>query len=185
MADIIRGTTPSYIVDFADSGVDVPPTIPDLVPLDVTANGQYLPTGHDGFSEVNVNVPTGGGGGLTLLDTIEVNGVRGVRVDIDTSWFDDWDYVAIIPNLTFSASDWIYLVADATTGGNTYADRRTSAVPSQAVFISRAVGTISVTWFNGRQAAGYMSPSYLYWYMYYASTTMTGTIKIYGIKVTS
>ena len=163
--------------------VNVPPTVPDLVQLDVTANGQYLPTGHDGFDEVVVNVPTGGGGGLTLIDTIEVNGVRGVQVDIDASWFDDADYVVLVPDLTFSASDWLYVIADATSGGNAYADKRTSAVPSQAVFISRAVGTISVTWLNGRQVAGYMSPSYLYWYMYYASTTMTGTIKIYGIKV--
>lgn len=37
--------------------VDVPPTVPDLVPLDATANGKYLPTGHDGYSQVNVAVP--------------------------------------------------------------------------------------------------------------------------------
>lgn len=165
--------------------VDVPSQAPVLDSLSVTANGIYTPSaGIDGFNEVVVDVPTGGGGGLTLIDTIEVNGVRGVQVDIDASWFDDYDYVLLVPELTFSASDWLYVIVDATSGGNAYADRRTSAVPSQAVFISRAVGTISVTWLNGRQVAGYMSPSYLYWYLYYASTTMTGTIKIYGIKVT-
>ena len=171
---------------YSQVNVAVPAPAPVLASLSVTENGAYTPaSGVDGFNEVNVNVPTGGGGGLTLLDTIEVNGVRGVQTNIDTSWFDDFDYVLLVPDLTFSASDWLYIVADATSGGNTYADKRTSAVPSQAVFISRAVGTISVTWLNGRQVAGYMSPSYLYWYMYYASTTMTGTIKIYGIKVTS
>ena len=169
---------------FSEVNVDVPATVPVLDSLSVTANGTYTPSaGIDGFNEVVVNVPTGGGGGLTLLDTIEVNGVNGVQVDIDATWFDDADYVLLVPDLTFSASDWLYVIADATSGGNTYADRRTSAVPSQAVFISRAVGTISVTWLNGRQVAGYMSPSYLYWYLYYASTTMTGTIKIYGIKI--
>ena len=148
----------------------------------ITQNGTYDVTNK---ASVVVNVPTGGGGGLMLIDTIEINGVRSVQTDIDASWFDDYDYVLLVPELTFSASDWLYVIADATSGGNAYADKRTSAVPSQAVFISRAVGTISGTWLNGRQAAGYISPSYLYWYLYYASTTMTGTIKIYGIKVTA
>lgn len=149
---------------------------------EITQNGTYDVTNK---ASAVVNVPTGGGSGLTLLDTIDVNGVRSVQTDIDASWFDDYDYVLLVPELTFSASDWLYVIADATSGGNAYADKRTSAVPSQAVFISRAVGTISGTWLNGRQTAGYISPSYLYWYLYYASTTMTGTIKIYGIKVTA
>ena len=167
--------------------VDVPETIPDLVSLDVTANGQYLPTGHDGFSEVNVNVPTGGGGGLTLLDTIDVNGVRGVQVDIDASWFDDADYVLLVPDLTFSASDWLYVIADATSGGNDYTQRVASVGINQGVALSMVSGHVVGAWFKDgtNRPSTYIPQSYLYWYMYYASTTMTGTIKIYGIKVTS
>ena len=164
--------------------VDVPPTIPDLVPLDVTANGQYLPTGHDGFSEVNVNVPTGGGGGLTLLDTIEVNGVNGVQVDIDATWFDDADYVSIVPNVVASASDWPYVTLDSTTGG-AYASRTPVVDSSYGIVLIKTESTYRGVWFRKSVAPVNVVPqSYVYLYMYYAPTTMTGTIKIYGIKVT-
>ena len=40
-----------------------------------------------------------------LFPEEDVNGVNGVQVDIDASWFDDADYVLLVPDLTFSASD--------------------------------------------------------------------------------
>ena len=200
--------------------VDVPPTVPDLVPLDVTANGQYLPTGHDGYSQVDVavpipepvteplsvtengtytpsagidgfnevvvNVPTGGSGDLTLLDTIEVNGVNGVRVDIDASWFDNADYVVLVPDLTFSASNWLYIVNDATTGGG-YAPQSASANFTLPLFVYQLSESVyKGAWFRGNSTVQVYNSiaSYLYWYLYTASNTMTGTIKVYGIKVT-
>lgn len=166
--------------------VSVPEIIPDLVPLDVTENGQYLPTGHDGYSEVNVNVPTGGGSGLTLIDTINVNGVNGVQVDIDATWFDTYDYVVMVPDIIFSALDWPYLVQDATTGGD-YGARVTAMGLHNSIVLNPLQGQLWFCWFrehNSRPLLGVVV-SYLYWYLYGSNNTMTGTIKVYGIKVTA
>lgn len=49
---------PSEGVDgFSDVSVNVPPTIPDIEPLTVTANGTYTAEG-DGFNPVTVNIDT-------------------------------------------------------------------------------------------------------------------------------
>lgn len=176
------------VVNKASAVVNVPSQAPVLDSLSVTQNGTYTPAaGVNGFDEVVVNVPTGGGGGLTLIDTIEVNGVRGVQTNIDTSWFDDYGYVLLVPDLTFSASDWLYIVADATSGGNDYAPRATSVGISQGVTLGMVSGHVVGAWFKDgtNRPSAYTPQSYLYWYMYYVSTTMTGTIKIYGIKVTA
>lgn len=166
--------------------VDVPAPAPVLDSLSVIENGTYVPSaGVDGFDEVVVNVPTGGGGGLTLLDTIDVDGVNGVQVDIDATWFDDADFVIMVPDLTFSTSDWLYVIADSTNFNNSYAEKAGAVVPSQAFFLTRISNVVYGTWINGRITSGYTPTSYLYWRLYYASVTMTGTIKIYGIKVTS
>lgn len=155
---------------------------PDLRPLSVSENGTYQPDDFDGYSDVTVDVPVG----LVLIDTIEVNGVNGVQTDIDMSWFDDYDYIMMVPDLTFSALDWPYLVQDVTTEGE-YGSRVLSLGLHNNVILNPLQGQLWFCWFresNIRPMLGTVV-SYLYWHLYSASNTMTGTIKVYGIKVTA
>ena len=152
-----------------------------LTSLNVTTNGIYTPpSGFDGFDSVNVNVPSN----LVLIDTVEVNGVNGIQTDINMSWFDTYDYVVMVPNLTFSTSDYLYVIADGTDFNNSYTEKVRSVVPSQALFLNRISNVVYGAWNNGRITSGYKPTSYLYWRIYYSNSTMTGTIKIYGVKLT-
>lgn len=165
-------------VGFSEVVVDVEPA---LESLSVTENGLYLPeSGIDGFDRVSVDIPVG----LVLIDTIEVNGVNGVRTDIDLAWFDTYDYVVMVPDLTFSRNDWPYIVQDATTGGG-YAMSMSSMGVQQSLFLGMTGSKLWGTWFRDPQMRPqpYEPVSYLYWYLYGSNNTMTGTIKIYGIKV--
>lgn len=54
------------VVDKASAVVNVPTPEPDLVDITITENGTYTHSGHDGYDEVTVSVPTG-----TSVDVIE------------------------------------------------------------------------------------------------------------------
>ena len=153
-----------------------------LTSLSVTTNGTYSPpSGFDGFDSVNVNVPNN----LVLIDTIEVNGVNGIQTDIDMSWFDTYNYIMMTPDLTFSSNDWFYITSDATTGGG-YASLMPSVGSQQSIFLGMTGSKLWGAWFRDPQMRPqpYEPVSYLYWYLYNANSKMTGTIKIYGVKLT-
>ena len=163
--------------------VDVPIPTFQTEEKTINANGVYYPSaGKDGVSKVTVDVPVG----LVLIDTVEVNGVNGVQVDIDATWFDDFDFVIMVPDLTFSALDWPYIVQDATTGGS-YAERMASLGGGQCVLLNVVNDVLWAVWFKdaSNRPQAYTPQEYLYWYLYGSNNTMTGAIKVYGIKVTS
>ena len=153
-----------------------------LTSLNVTTNGIYTPpSGFDGFNNINVNVPNN----LVLIDTIEVNGVNGIQTDINMSWFNTYDYVVMVPDLTFSRNDWAYIAQDTTTGG-AYAMSMPSIGSQQSMFLGMTGSKLWGAWFRDSQSRPnpFEPVSYLYWHLYSANNTMTGTIKIYGIKLT-
>ena len=83
---------PSEGVDGYDSvTVVVPPTIPDIEPLTVTANGTYTAEG-DGFNPVTVNVPGFKATGSFVAST------TGTGCTLDTGR-DDWTYLLITPRV--------------------------------------------------------------------------------------
>lgn len=132
----------------------------------------------------------GQGGGLPELQTFTVTASSSCQIDIDSSWFDNYDCVVILPDITLSSSDWIYLACDATSSSSfTNGSIATMVQPFYATYVcKRNNGKYVVTWFRGFGSAAvdavlmFDVSSYLYYYTYVASKTMTGTFKVYGIK---
>lgn len=129
----------------------------------------------------------GGGGGLSLLDTITVSAVNGVRIDIDPTWFTSYTFVMIVPDLTYSASDWMYVANDAMSGGQYTGGSWPGLGARFSAIIRTKTSGYSAVWFkdetgNGITAA-YPVTEYLYWHLYASNKTMTGTFKIYGIPL--
>lgn len=133
------------------------------------------------------DVSGGGGGGLVTLATFTPEAVRAVKIDIDSTWFDTYDYVMIVPNLTYSASDWLYIVADQTSGGAYTAGSWAGLTQHYSMIVRAQNGGYSGVWFKGDTGnptnVFFNVQNYFYWYMYTASTTMTGTLTVYGVKV--
>lgn len=132
----------------------------------------------------------GGGGGLTHLATYTVNAERSIQIDIDPAWLS-YDVLLIVPNITVSAADWIYLASDATSSSSYVANQSTSFNLS------------TVVWLNSKQKNGHLYAmqkyaqdssninagaitggvtNYLYYYTYSASKTMIGTMTVYGVS---
>ena len=133
-----------------------------------------------------VDVSGGGGGGLTKLYEYTPSAVRGVQVDIDSTWFDTYDYVMIVPDVTYSANDWLYVAQDSQSGGSYTAGSWAGLTPHYSMLVRSQNGGYIGVWFRtdtGNSTNIYFNvQNYFYWYMYDANKTMTGTITVYGIK---
>lgn len=129
---------------------------------------------------------SGGGGSPTLITSVNASTVRGVRVDINTAWLDTYDIVIVVPNLTFSASDWMYVTADKTNGGGYTSGSVTSADKKYSLILQKqSSGTaLKGAWTNAVANSSTVTVNtYLYYYMYSSSKRMTGTISVYGINL--
>lgn len=144
----------------------------------VTQNDTYDTTL---INSLTVAVSGGGSSGLTTIDTITATAVRSVKIDVDANWFNTYDYVLLIPDLTFSAVDWLYFAVDSTTGSS-YSNKSSAIDSLQPVFLCKP-SAIQGSWFSRVVFSNANITSYLYFYMYTASVTMTGTFTIYGVTL--
>lgn len=144
----------------------------------VTQNDTYDTTL---INSLTVAVSGGGSSGLTVIDTITATAVRSVKIDVESSWFNTYDYVLIVPDLTFSVTDWLYFAVDA-TAGNAYSNKISSIDSLQPVFLCKP-SAIQGSWFSRVVFSNANITSYLYFYMFTETVTMTGTFTIYGVKL--
>lgn len=141
----------------------------------------------DGVMTTGTASGGGGGEGLRLLQTVTANAVNGVRIDINPAWFTAFTYVMIVPDLTYSASDWMYVVNDSTSGGQYTGGSWAGLNYRYSVIIRTTTSGYYAVWFKDETGVGvtanYSVTEYLYWHLYVASKTMTGTFKIYGVPL--
>lgn len=111
-----------YLPESGKDGFDrvtvaVPETIPDLVPLTATENGQYVPTGHDGYSQVNVAVPAP----EPVLQGKSVNPTETAQVVTADSGYDGLSAVDVgaIPSSYVGSGVTRRSSSDLTASGNT------------------------------------------------------------------
>lgn len=154
--------------------------------------GSVIVTNDNTGDSITVELPDGGGGGgggstdgLVLIDEIDVNG-RAVQVDYKSSW-DEYDFFVIHPNLTLSASDWLYVAINGTSS-NRYTDQLTES-NNITVFVRRNNNSTNPLlaycfYKDDKEPFSNGSFSYLYIYTYSSSNTMTGTAKVYAGKYT-
>ena len=135
----------------------------------------------------------GGGGGLTKLAEYTPNLVRGQQVDIDPTWFDTYDSVIIIPNLSFyqngsPTSDWLRIAADNTSGSEYTGGSWASVGPEYSLYIWGIHGGngYAYRWIanaagQNANVKGSVVNNYLYYYAEAAAKTISGAITVYGI----
>lgn len=176
------------VTQYASANVNVPTGITPTgtKQISITQNGTVTEdVTNYASAEITVNVPTGGGG-ATLISSETVSGQQGKQINVNASWFDTYDLVVIIPNITLSAQDWLYVIKDATTGGY-YTDKNTSFDERYKTILSKSASTAINYLFNGDRNNSYgvsgAVSSYLYYYAYTSGVTMTGTFDIYGISL--
>lgn len=175
------------VTAFASAQVNVPSVTPTgTKQISITQNGTVTEdVTNYANAEITVNVPTGGGG-ATLISSETVSGQQGKQINVNASWFDTYDLVVIIPNITLSEQDWLYVIKDATTGGY-YTNKNTSFDERYKTILSKSASTAINYLFNGDRNNSYSVSgavsSYLYYYSYTSGVTMTGTFDIYGISL--
>ena len=141
--------------------------------------------GYSGFNSVIV------GAGIPTLNTMSFTDVRGVKIDIDSDWFNSYDYILLVPDITLSSSDWVYRSADSmtndTTSGNytsnsiSTMDERWVTIITKSPLNTQQYGGVTNGWHpNG---VSFTMESYLYFYTYSSNKTMSGTFNIYGVTV--
>ena len=138
------------------------------------------------LSEAVATLASGYGGGgsspVTVIDTITVSAQRAVQIDITADW-DGYDFIIVAPNVTMSASDWLYLGVDSTSG-SLYTSASGLSFDEKYSAIVQHTNTWRGAWFGGNINAKAIPSfsSYLYFYTYTASKKMTGTFTVYGVK---
>lgn len=182
------------VTQYASANVNVPNSYAASDEGKVVNNGALVAQGSDTVTQngtvdttlidsLTVNVPTGGG--ATLISSETVSGQQGKQINVNASWFDTYDLVVIIPNITLSAQDWLYVIKDATTGGH-YTNKHTSFGEPYKTVLSKSASTAINYMFNTDHSP-YVSSgavnTYLYFYAYTSGVTMTGTFDIYGISL--
>lgn len=121
-----------------------------------------------------------GSGGLTLLNTITFDSVRGQRVNIDASWFDNYNYVLIVPSFTVAGGDWIYINSTGENSDGSYYTSSTANYDYTFGLVGTTSGKFSILRFMGN---GVAYTTFIYFYTYSASKTMTGKFDIYGLNL--
>ena len=126
----------------------------------------------------------GGGGSspVTVIDTITVSAQRAVQIDITADW-DGYDFIIVAPNVTLSASDWLYMASD-NTSSSSYTSGSALSFDEKYSAVLQYTNAWRGAWFCGNINAKAIPSvsSYLYFYTYEATKTMTGTFTVYGVK---
>lgn len=134
------------------------------------------------------NIPSGGGGALSLIDTITIpEDVRAFNLDLTKYAYSDYDMAFAIADITLSGSDWLYYAANgSSTSGGSYTNAMTNhnGVIWARMYIpalnTRGEGYVSNS--PGVNITTRQTIDNLYMYTYDASKVIRAgsTIKIYG-----
>lgn len=149
--------------------------------------GAVTVTNETSGDSITVELPDCGGGdtgGLEHLTAVTVDNENNAQVDIDPEWFDVYDYVLVVPDLVFSATDWLYMTVNNTEyhSSSPYTAKKEASQNVDYAILHKYGTDIQGVWFH-REAAGpasFRSAQYLFFHMYSTNTKMTGKFDLYG-----
>ena len=150
--------------------------------ISITTNGTTTENVTDFASvQVNVNVPTGGGGSpLTKLTEITVSeNVRSVQISPTSDWMN-YDFLLIKYDLTLSANDWLYFSnTDLSGGGYTPSIASLKCCSSMLKQSNSLKGWIPYS-NNGFFTMSSSKPIYIYTYTVSQTINAGSSITVYG-----